>query len=149
VGEFRKHAQYPTIHDRAVLGNPDQTPSETLRDAAWEAIEPRFDARRGQIADRIRNQLGTGRTTDQVVEIVVAAADGRIDTLILARGAKVAGRFDPDRREVTVHDQASEDSVDLLNLAALETLAHDGEVYVVSSDEVPSETSSAAAALRF
>ena len=149
VGEFRKHAQYPTIHDRAVTGSPDQTPPEELREAAWNVIAPRFEGRRREATDRIRSQLGTGRATDQMVELVVAAGEGRIDTLILARGAKVAGRFDPDRREVTVHEQAFEDSVDLLNLAALETLAHDGDVFVFPSDEVPSETSSAAAALRF
>lgn len=59
------------------------------------------------------------------------------------------GRYDSDRNEVGLHDRAVKGSEDLLNLAAVETLAHGGTVYALDSDQLPEPESSAAALLRF
>jgi hypothetical protein len=54
------------------------------------------------------------------------------------------GAFDPDADTVAIHDQAEPGDLDLLDLAAAETLLKGGAVYAVEPDQVPDQAALAA-----
>jgi hypothetical protein len=91
----------------------------------------------------------TGRTSPHVAEIVTAAREGRVETLFVARDAAAAwGVHDIDTGTVEVHEKLLPGDEDLLELAVAETLAHQGTVYSVPAEEMPS-SGPAAAILRY
>jgi hypothetical protein len=76
---------------------------------------------------------------------VRAAYDGRLLHLFIADGAQEPGSYDQGTRSVR---DGTSGSGDLLDLAALQTITHAGNVFVVPKERVPGGFN-AAAALRF
>jgi hypothetical protein len=146
-GEYRKISHHQTLATDFVRGNPDHADPDELLRAAWKVAEPIFSADRREAAAKVRQLLGTGKASQQLEEVVVAAADGRVDSMFMAEGAQRWGRFSTEDRRVEVHGQAEPRDEDLLNRAAVETFVHDGTVYVVPPREVPSDHGSPVAAV--
>lgn len=66
-----------------------------------------------------------------------AAFDGRVSDLVLAEGAQYRGNFDEATQRVRGHKQAVAGDEDLLNAAAVQTILHSGQVFVVPANKVP------------
>jgi hypothetical protein len=136
---------YPHLLGEGLQGNPDDSADDQLREEAWRLVQPGFARARREAEDLFRQLHGTGRASADPTEVVVAAHDGRVASLFVAQGAHLWGRFDPETREVSVEDESSAGSDDLLDLAAVETLVNGGTVYPVEAEEMPAEAVIAAA----
>jgi hypothetical protein len=79
--------------------------------------------------------------------VVVAAADGRVDTLFVREGAHVRGSFDAETHSVQLGD-GREDATDLLDRAATDVFLRGGTVYRLAPARMPVPTE-AAAILRY
>lgn len=135
---YREVSEYPHLVDGGVTGNPDDfTPAE-LRDRGWQMVAPRLIAREREAAERYRRLAGTGRTSSDLIEIVRAAHEGRVEHLFLARDAEEWGVFDPERDRIELHPDARPGDVDLVDVAAVETLLKRGTVFAVDRENVPS-----------
>jgi hypothetical protein len=118
-------------------GNPDVEPAEELHRRALEKVEPLFEADRARAAERFAVAAGTGRAGERVEEVLLAAADGRVDVLWVDPAFHRWGRFDRAARKIEVHSERGNGDEDLLDRAALETLLHGGTVHAVAAEEVP------------
>jgi hypothetical protein len=98
---------------------------------------------------RYHRTAGAGLTSTDLRQIVPAARHARVEVLFVALDEQRWGRYDPYRNGVTLKDRALNDSEDLLNLAAVETLIRGGTVYALNSDQLAEPQSSVAALLRF
>lgn len=145
---YREASGHPNLLE-GVTGNPQDVPPEELRDRAWEIAKPLVLTRRQEEAERFRAMLGTGRASSQIEEVVVAAADGRVDTLFVARGEQRWGRFEPGDRRVRSDQDPQPDNEDLLDLAAVRTYLNGGTVYVLDPERLPSPGEPVAALYRY
>jgi hypothetical protein len=137
---YKETTEHPKVLDEGLLGNADLLSADELRDAAWEIVEPYFLEARRRAAERYGDLLGTGRATSRYEEILPAAHDGRVDTLFVAHGVRLWGRYDVASREIHLdEDQTTQrnGSGDLLDLAAVQTFLNGGMVYAVPQQEVP------------
>jgi hypothetical protein len=141
---YRQANTYRHLLDEAIEGHPDRLSAKELHDRAWAVVEPHFRANRDKIAALYRQLAGTGRTAKDVAEIVAAAYQGHIQYLFVARDCERWGRFDAEKQQVQSHDRPEPGDEDLLNFAALHTLTHKGEVYVVDRGELPEQSPMAA-----
>lgn len=146
---FRDLSKLADLVPEPVEGNPDAVPAEDLHRRAVEKVEPLFEAERTRAAERYDAAVGAGRTAERLEEVLVAAADGRVDVLWVDRALHRWGRFDPAARQVSVHAERADGDEDLLDRAALETLLHGGSVYAVAAYEVPGAAGELAALYRF
>ncbi|MDZ7695686.1 MAG: hypothetical protein U5R49_01750 [Deltaproteobacteria bacterium] len=112
---------------------------EELHGQAWALVEPVFKEAREESTARYRQLAGTGETTGDVKEAVLAAHHGRIDVLFVAVGVQMWGGFDLEKDEVYVHEPREPGDEDLLDLTAIQTLINGGTVYAVSPEEVPDQ----------
>jgi len=145
---YRSVTSYGNPVDDGIQGNPDEIPIETLHAKALEIVHPYFTKIQEDAAARLRQQAGTGLASGDLREIVPAAAQGRVDTLFVAKGQQCWGIFDAIANEVKLDEEATAGDEDLLNLIAVETLINGGRVYVVEPSQVPL-AGPAAALLRF
>jgi hypothetical protein len=146
---YKNAAAYTHLLDDGIFGNPEGRRTEDLHAAAWKIVQPYFMKNQKEASARYHRTAGAGLTSTDLRQIVPAARHARVEVLFVALDEQRWGRYDPYRNGVTLKDRALNDSEDLLNLAAVETLAHGGTVYALDSDQLPEPKSSAAALLRF
>ena len=145
---FKQANTYPNLLPDNVAGNPESLGVSEIHKQAWSLIQIRHAKAREQAAGRYRQLAGTGRTLDGVADVVRAAAVGRIDTLFVPRGVQVWGAYDKTSGLVELHDEPAPRDQDVLNLAAVQTLANGGTVFAVEEQEVPGRNT-VAAVLRY
>ncbi len=133
-----------------IVGSPDGLSAQELHDRAWALLEPHFQRAQDKAAAQYQEFAGTGRASHDVKTIVSSALHGRIDSLFVAVGIQQWGVLE-NGGDVELHDVRQPGDQDLLDLAAVETLAHAGSVYAVDADSVPkpSAGSSVAAVFRY
>ncbi|HEX7185489.1 MAG TPA: hypothetical protein VF756_26940 [Thermoanaerobaculia bacterium] len=148
---FKEFTTLPHVLDEGLTGNADGLSAQELHDKAWEIVEPYFLEDQRRAAERFGDLKGKGRATHQIEEILPAAHDGRIDTLFTARGVRVWGKYDPERREVSFQEEQNAQrngSEDLLDRALIQTFLNGGKVFAVEQKDVP-EGHAAAAIFRY
>lgn len=150
---FKEATQLPNVLEEGLTGNPEGLSDQELHSKAWEIVEPWFQEGRRKASERFGDLLGSGRAVSDIREILPAAHDGRIDTIFTAKGARLWGTYDSDKREVRLQEQQGQNGQgngyeDLLDRATVQTILNGGKVFVVDPQEVPQEKS-AAAILRY
>ncbi len=134
---YREANGYAHLVPAGIEGNPDHIQSQELHRRAWAIVQPLFHEAQQAAAAAYRQLAGTGRTSNNLAEVVPAAIGGRIETLFVPVGGQRWGAFDAAAGTVTMHDQPQSGDVDLLDLAAAETLRHRGRVFAVPTDQIP------------
>jgi len=86
--------------------------------------------------------------SDTLPDVVIAAHDAQIDTLLVASDQQQWGRYDPEARKVDNHPEQRVGDDDLLDLAAEQVYRHGGTVFPLAQAEIPDQRP-LAAILRF
>ncbi len=145
---YRDLSKVPGLVNEGILGNPDHSSPEELRASAWQLVKPLFLASQSDSAERFSVLETKGLATDDLEAGVLAAVDGRVETLFVALETHRWGRLDPVAREIDIDPELDDENEDLLDRAAVETFLHGGTVYAVDEDRVPG-TGVLAALLRY
>jgi len=135
---------YGHLLSEGVPGNPDREKAGELHDKAWRVVGPYFEKDRSRAADRFAEMIGTGLASTNIQEIVPAAYDGRVETAFVALGASEWGSYDRSTDSVEVDAERRPGDEPLLEIAAVQTVLHDGTVYAVDRSEVPTGSEAAA-----
>jgi hypothetical protein len=133
----------PGIH-----GSPDELSDVEIREQAVRLVETRRIGDVQAACERYRHAAHTARATNQLDQVVVAAAQGRIDSLIVAQGLRVWGEWDATAQRVRYSGEGA-GRIDLVDQAVRETLQHGGHVFVVSRRQEAPDEAVAAAVLRW
>jgi hypothetical protein len=136
---YREANSYGHLLEEGIFCNPEHISADDLRDQAWDVVGPVFAMRREQAAEQYRELAATGsaRAVSAVEEVVPSAYVGRVETLFVVLGTQVWGRFDPEANVVQRHDEAAPGDEDLLDVAAVQALLHDGTVFAVEAQDIP------------
>ncbi|HHX86077.1 MAG TPA: hypothetical protein GX694_12280 [Actinomycetales bacterium] len=84
---LREALSYPHLLEDVAAGNPDEASPTELHEKAWPIVEPVLDEASAATSDRFGESLGTGLGLRDPGQILTAAQEGRVDTLLLARSA--------------------------------------------------------------
>jgi hypothetical protein len=134
---YREVNTYPHLVDEAIVGSPDGLAEAALHERAWANVSRLIEAERAEAAARIEEAWSSPRTTPDPLDIVPAAANGRVDLLLIAPEAQWWGSYESDTERVTVRPHPGEGDQDLLELATLHTLLNGGEVYAMPAEKMP------------
>lgn len=136
---YREANTYAHLIGEGLPGNPEGSKPENLHAQAWPLVEPVFKQGREEAAARYRQLAGTGQTTSDIKEAVLAAHQGRVETLFVAVGVQVWGCYDPQQHRCEIHQAQEAGDADLLDLAAIQSLLRGGTVYAVAPAQVPDQ----------
>jgi hypothetical protein len=137
VARYRKLTHHRQVVDGEITGNPERISADDLHDRSWPLVKPLFDAAKDDARERILGR--SERTGTTVADVVIAAGDGRVQSLFVPLGVQRWGRFDAEQREVEEHDERRPGDRDLLDVATLETMLTGGSVYAVAPEDVPGD----------
>ncbi|MFO7917405.1 MAG: hypothetical protein R6V13_04955 [Anaerolineae bacterium] len=141
---YKEANSYPHLLDEGIGGNPQELSPEELHAQAWPLVQPTFMKAREEAVARYNQLIGTGQTTADVKEAVLAAHHGRVDVLFVALSTQVWGKFDPSTDTIHMHQDPEPGDQDLLDLAAIQSILNGGTVYAVEPEQVPNHAPLAA-----
>lgn len=136
---YKEVNTYSQIMDEGIPGNPDMMSGKDLHPKAWAIVEPMFRKEREVGLAKYRQLAGTGLTTSDITEALIAASHGRVEVLFVALGDQIWGQFDSGKDTVHLSETQQPEDEDLLDLAAVQTLINGGSVFAVSSEDIPTK----------
>ncbi len=140
IGTNVNRALYQEISRCPVLAggidlDPEARSEPAIHRRALWVVDALADQERNDAIARLRARAHDPESTALGLERIVPAAHyGRVAALYVPPGQGARGSFDPESGSVTLDAEAGED---LLNLAAIETLAKGGAVYLLEPGEQP------------
>jgi hypothetical protein len=137
LAAFRAVTSHGQVLDGAVDGSPGDLSEDRLHAAAWPLVEPVALRRRAEDLERYAQAEGKGMVVTDLEDVLMAALQGRIEALFVARGELRWGRFAPETGETRLHRTAKPGDEDLLDRAVAETYRTGGSFYTLPLDEMP------------
>lgn len=149
AGHFAKHAQLRGLHPSVLHLNPFALTEADLHGKVVELMQPDLQSELDGVLEQVNARLGTAEPTVAIrlEEILAAAQEGRVDSVVVAEDETLWGRFEPGQ-PVTAHGKPGPDDEDLLNQAAVLALRNGGRAFAVPRERLPRQAP-AAATLRF
>jgi hypothetical protein len=136
--------------DEGIDINPDNMKVEDLHTRAWQVVRDEIESPIEQTIKQYMNFLGTETSTEDLYKIVLAAAYGQVDKILVEQNAQAWGRIFINQKIVDLHDKKTQPgNRELLDFSIKHTLLNGGEVYVLDEDQMPPKESPAAAVLRY
>jgi hypothetical protein len=148
AGSYRAISRYDNLCPDEVEGNPDRQSPQELRDRALPLVRGILDAARRQAVESVAAAAHSDRVVTHVTQVLAAARDGRVGTLLVRDSGAMWGRCDLERGTVEQHAQREPGDDDLLDLCVSRALATGAAVHAVPQAEIPGRMP-LAAALRY
>ncbi|SET11445.1 hypothetical protein SAMN05660297_01454 [Natronincola peptidivorans] len=137
---YKEANKLPNLLDEGIIGNPEEFSNKELQKKGWSIIEPYFKKEEMEAIAKYNNLLGTGKSSNDIHEIVSAAYNQKIEALLVTKGKEVWGCYDKENNSVELHPEEIDNSQELLNFAAIHTFTNGGKVYVIEREEMPENT---------
>ena len=141
---FREANTFPWLLEEGIRGNTEELPVQELHRQAWSIVEPAFMEERRKAVQQYHLALGSGQAGREVRAVLPSAEQGRVAALFVTLGVAAWGAYDRETRAVQLHENQLSASEDLLDLAAVYTLQHEGQVYALPVGDMPDKTPVAA-----
>lgn len=148
---YREVNSYPYLMYNHIGGNPEQDNPIVLHEKAWQLMDSHFERKKAGIRKRFRDYFLQNRASSDLRETVLAAHEGRIDTLFVDKDIPLIWGKPKLGKEYTVemHHERKVDSICLLEFAALETWKNGGTVFNVSRKTFPDTAAVVNAIMRY
>jgi hypothetical protein len=142
---FQKVNKNPLLLPDGIAINPSSVSSDQLAKMAWEVMEPEYSLKLDTLVDRFEQARADGKGSDDYKAVAVAAVEGRVDTLLVEADRIIAVRVTNLVTGNTQKKDMKNPRVDdLLDDMGELVLKMGGQVMVLPTDKMPSETGLAA-----
>jgi hypothetical protein len=142
---FHELSHNPFLISESLDVHPDALASaDEFRERVWQIIEPRYLARLARLVDTFGSARSKGLAADDLAEVARAAVGGRVATLLIEARREIPGRIDAATGELEFDDLSHPELDDVLDDLGALALKMGGEVVVVPTERMPTETGIAA-----
>ncbi len=139
IRSFRRAADDVNLLDDCIITGPEGLPTRELHRRGIELLQTRADRILSSESNLFFAQKDCGGASCTLHEILPAAYLGRVECLFLRYGARIWGKYDVCDWAVCEHPAPLPGDQDLADLAAIMTYVHDGSVFVLNPDAMPTD----------
>ncbi len=139
-GHFRATNSYPHLLPEHVEGSPDRWSETEIHKRVWPLVAKTIEESLENAVAEAVELLGGNRVSDDLRTILPRAAAGKVTRLYLCKEARQPGIYDEKRATLELHEEPAEGDEDLLDLAAIHTLLHGGQIYALDHGKIPVES---------
>lgn len=142
VGVEYEIALYRSLHSslplslEAVQGAPNGLKSGEMHARALDALLRCYETKLDEALAHYNHKVGGG-ASNRLKDVVTAAHDGRVLTLLVSDTLETTGVFDESTHSVKGRETGGPSDEDLVNDAAVQTIRHAGQVLVVPNGKMP------------
>ena len=130
---YKQNNSYQHLMEEGVQGSPEGLKGGDMHARALELVQEHFAGPAKKALQLWEKLGGSTRVASGFGDVVKAAFEGRIAHLFAAEGAQTMGVFDRNTMQMKVQGRQE----DLVNAAALQTLAFGGDVFIVKPEHLP------------
>ena len=134
---YKEVNTYPHLMDEGIAGNPERLSAGELHELTWTIVKPYLQKAQQEAVNRYKEFASSGRSSNRVRKIILAASHGRIELLFIVPDFQQWGTFDPSTDEIHLHKREKTGDEDLFEFTAIRTLLNGGIVYVVEPENMP------------
>jgi hypothetical protein len=143
-GQFHQVSRNPLLLEDGVTVNPDAVEIDELRARAWEVVAPRYHAQVAALGESFGQARAKGLGSDELREVAIAAAEGRVDTLLVEAERQIPGRLDEATGKVSSDGLENPRVDDLLDDLGELVANKGGQLWVVPAEHMPTQSGLAA-----
>ncbi len=133
---YRSVSKFPHLAKEAVHGAPNSLKAGEMHTRAIEAIRQCYSFKVDHALAEYDHKVGGG-ATNRLKEVVTAAHDGRVLTLLVSDSLETTGVFDETTHTVKGRQTGTSEDEDLVNDAVVQTILHAGQVFVAPNAKMP------------
>jgi len=142
---FHEISANPFLVDESIDVHPDSLSSiEELRERAWKLMEPRYLAGLDDLVEDFGNARSRRLGDDDIEQVARAVVSGRVAKLLIEAQRVIPGRIEAATGDLAFGDLADPDIDDLLDDLGMLALKMGGEVVIVPTERMPTNTGIAA-----
>lgn len=143
---YRRANSHPNLLPEGIDGNPRDLRLDVLHQQSWAIAKTVLRREESAALLRYADLRGRGRTLEDTDDVLTAANQGRVETLLVA--AETGGPGNTANGTPVIRRQATRGVAEHLERAAVATLRHGGAVFALPASRLPG-SSPVAAALRY
>jgi hypothetical protein len=133
---YRSLNTYQHLAEEMVQGAPNSLKAGEMHARALDAIARQYEKKVDDALAEYNHKVGGGASS-RLEDIVRAAHDGRVLTLLVSDSAEVPGSFDEMTYTIKGPESGASEDEDLINDAVVQTILHAGQVLVVPNAKMP------------
>jgi hypothetical protein len=141
---FHQVSRNPFLMDEGIDIHPDALPIDELRLRAWQVVEPRYLERLAALVEEFGGARSKDLGHEDPAHIAKAVVAGRVATLLIEADREIPGRIDAMTGDIEFGDLAHPDVDDMLDDLGELALKMGGQVVIVPTERMPTETGIAA-----
>lgn len=147
---YKEVNSYPHLIGENLKVNFGNIDIYEVHELAWEKMALVFDQKRMDKIARFFDEQGTGKTAIGIDEIIPAAFIGKVDTLFCENLSDIFGNYKEENNSMVVtQSEENDNTISLMNVAAVKTFLNGGEVYLLDKKEMPNPNSRINALYRY
>ena len=127
---------YPHLAPESVHGAPNSLKSGEMHARALDALTRWYEKKVDDAIAEWNHRVGAGASS-RLKDVVTAAHDGRVLTLLVSDSFESTGAFDEATHSVKGRETGGPADEDLVNDAAVQTILHAGKVLVTPNKKMP------------
>lgn len=141
---FRQVSRNPFLMLDGIDIYPDSLPIDALRERAWQVLEPHYLARLVGLVETFTEAKSKELGSDDLTNVASAAVAGRVATLLIEADREVPGRIDAATGQIQFDELEHPEIDDLLDDLGEWVLRKGGDVVIVPTERMPTQTGIAA-----
>jgi hypothetical protein len=136
IALYRSTSKFSRLAHEAVEGAPNSLKAGEMHARAIEAIQRCYDRKVDEALAEYNHKVGGGGT-NRLKDVVTAAHDGRVLTLLVSDSLQTTGVFDETTHTVKGRETGTVEDEDLVNDAVVQTILHAGQIFVAPNGKMP------------
>lgn len=136
VALYRTVNTYPNLSEQCVHGAPNGLKAGEMHARALQGMSRAYEKKVDELLAEYNHKAGGG-ASNRLKDVITAAHDGRVLTLLISDSLETTGVFDEATHSVKGRQTGTAEDEDLVNDAAVQTILHAGQVYVVPNGKMP------------
>ncbi|MDI6453191.1 hypothetical protein [Peloplasma aerotolerans] len=132
------------LEPKAISGSYDTLGKEETKKQIELLNIERLNQKTEKLINQYHQLRPSEKSSDQLIEIISAVIDGRVETLFIELDKIIPGHIDLVNKKMKTKDLANPEIDDILDDLAQYTLEKNGHVYILSKEDMPTESGAAA-----
>lgn len=137
---YKSISRYQHITEEGLTGNFQHYSDTKLYGLAKEKMQPYFNRQFKQVLAAYGDRSASALSASIPADIVPAAYYGQVAHLVVQKDGQLWGRFDPQANKLELHDTAQAGDECLMNEVVIQTVLHNGDVWLTDKAQLPEGT---------
>lgn len=132
------------LENKAIAGTYKSIGQDGLIEHITSHADQLFKAKKDQLIEQYQTFRSADKGSSQLIEIIIAAIDKRIETLFIEKNRIISGKIDVINKTMNTEALSNPDIDDILDDLGQLVLEKGGEVFIVSKESMPTDSGVAA-----